>query len=551
MKITMRVLEGPEVGKEYIFPAEGESGDEATNILLGRDDVECHAHWRLSRNDPTVSRAHLVLEIRPPNCYVQDNQSKNGVYLRRGNEPERRVVQESLQSGDRLRLGKTVVEFEIYAPVQTVLYTPEPQETQVLPEFPQAKAQPPSKQLVVPPVIAQPSRVVSPAQPPEPPDPEFYCVRCGIRMEHLPEMKPLMGILDFMCSSCQEVVEQERRLAEDRSRERYSCSECGKDVTDMAKSDSRATELQNAALYLCSDCGNRVRQNEKMLSYWVIRKLGEGGIGQVFKVWHPVTGRLAAAKQLRPIVQFQDKEGRIMRRFRREIAINGDLRHPNVVRLYEAGEYAGSPVLISEFVSGGDLLQFIDQNGRPLLTPSETVMLIVASLEGLEYCHRKVYVHRDLKPENILLDKRNGVMVPKIADFGFARNYEKYGGSTTKTGEFAGTYMYMPPEQIVSFKYVKPTTDIYAMGVTTYFLLTGYWPLPDFPTYAQIRSGKVAQLSRTPVQMILHDRRVPLEERRSDLPSPLCRVVNKAIEMKPEDRYQTADEFRRALLKAL
>jgi pSer/pThr/pTyr-binding forkhead associated (FHA) protein len=121
MKIVMRVVEGPDAGREFVFPAEGESGDEGTNILVGRDDVECQAHWRLSKEDTTVSRAHLLLEIRPPNCQVQDNGSLNGVYLRRGNELERRVVNELLQNGDCLRLGRTVVKFEISAgPVKTV-----------------------------------------------------------------------------------------------------------------------------------------------------------------------------------------------------------------------------------------------------------------------------------------------------------------------------------------------------------------------------------------------------------------------------------------------
>ncbi|MGB9889942.1 MAG: protein kinase domain-containing protein [Anaerolineae bacterium] len=544
MKLTMRVLEGPEAGKEYIFPAEGESEEEATNILVGRNDVECQAHWRLSRDDPTVSRAHLMLEIRPPNCYVQDNQSLNGIYLRRGNEPERRVTRERLQSGDRLRLGKTVVGFEIVVPLKplkTQLYQP----TQDIEAAPAAPEQiPPASQPAAPPV----SKPFAETPPPEQKEPEWYCVRCGERLESLPERKELMRSLDFMCSRCQKEVEAERRQAEERSRERYLCCECGSDVTPMAKSDGRAAELKEVAIYLCSTCGNRARSQKNMLGYWVIKKLGEGGMGEVFKGWHPETGRVVAIKKLRYEVS---KDEHLVRRFWREISVMGTFQHPNVVRLYEAGTVNELPVFISEFVPGGDLTQFLNDSGRPLLLPQEVVPLIADSLVGLEYFHRQGYVHRDLKPENILLDKKDGRRIPKIADFGLARSYEKHGGTITRTGEYAGTWMYMPPEQITDFKRVKPVSDVYAMGVTAYFLLSGYWPLPDFPTYAQVKNRRVGALSRTPVQMILHDRRVPIEERRPDLPRALCRAVNKAIAMKPEERYPSAEEFRQALLNSL
>lgn len=548
MKIIMRVLEGPDAGKEYVFPAEGESGEEATNILVGRDDVECRARWRLSPADRTVSRAHFVLEVRPPNCYVQDNQSVYGVFLLRGSEPPRRVAQESLQTGDRLRLGQqTVVGFEIQAPVKTVFYSAAPQETIVVEPF-KAEVAVGDVQRPAPPVVTEPKTAPLEKPPVEPPDPELICVRCARRMERLPEMKPLMEILDFMCPSCRETVQNERRLAEERSRVRYLCSECGKDVTDMARSDGRAEGWRDAAVYLCSTCGNRMRQQRQVLGYWIIKRLGEGGVGEVFKVWHPGTGRLAALKRMRPVAKSDD---RMVLRFQREIVIMQDLRHPNIVQLYEGGRDGDFPVFVSEFVPGGDFTQFVSDQGRPLLSPDKVVALITESLLGLSHCHSKGYVHRDLKPENLLLKPLDGRRVPKVADFGFARSYEKHGGTVTRTGEYGGTWMYMPPEQIIDFRRVRPQADIYAMGVTTYFLLSGYWPLPDFPTYAQIRSGRVAALPRTPVMMILHDRRVPLEERRSDLPRSLCEAVNKAIAMRPEDRYQTAEEFRQALLRSM
>jgi serine/threonine protein kinase len=219
--------------------------------------------------------------------------------------------------------------------------------------------------------------------------------------------------------------------------------------------------------------------------------------------------------------------------------------------LHESGVLAGVPVFVSEYVPVGDLKQLIREDGRSSLPPHEIVSLIAESLVGLEYFHRQGYVHRDLKPENILLAKKDGQRIPKVADFGFARSFEKHGGTITRTDEFAGTWMYMPPEQITDFKHARPPLDVYAMGATIYVLLSGWWPLPDFPSFSAVKQGRVGILKRSIPQMILHDRRMPLEERRPDLPRALCRVVDKAIAMEARNRYQSAEEFRQALLKAL
>jgi len=538
MKIVMRIVEGPDAGKEFLFPAEGESGDEATDILVGRDDVNCHAHWRLSKEDPTVSRAHMLLEIRPPFCQVQDNGSTNGIYLRRGNETERRVVKELLQNGDRLRLGRTVVEFAISAPVQPV-------KTVYIGEPPLSSGPAPVSTLRTEPPLAS-----SPVSPPPPTEkePEWFCVRCGEQLDKLPELGLLSRGLDFMCQRCRREVEAELREAEERSRERYTCSECGRDVTEMARRDGRAVELRDVAIYLCTHCGEQSRKNEQIAGYWVLKKLGEGGAGQVFKGWHPETGRVVAIKKMLSKISTDE---RMVRRFQREIAIMATLTHPNVVRLYESTVLDGVPIFVSEFVPGGDLTQFISREGQSLLSPEEIVLLLADSLFGLEYFHRQGYVHRDLKPENILLGTRNGRRVPKVADFGFARSFEKHGGTVTRTGEFAGTWMYMPPEQIIDFKRAKPPVDIYAMGATAYVLLSGWWPLPEFPSFWRVKQGGNILIARSLPQMVLHDPRVPLEERRPDLPRALCHAVNRAIAIKPEDRYPTAEEFRQALLKAL
>ena len=583
MKITMRITGGPHDGLEYYFPAEGQSEHEADNILVGRDDVDCLAHWRLPRDETTVSRAHFVLEVRPPNCYVQDNGSLNGVYLRRGNEPERRVEKEALRHGDRLRLGKLVVELLVpeLMPVGTVVYQAEereqPPKKRKKPKSPQAlppkaapkketaKSQEKPVQVEPPPAPAEPVQVEPPPAPEKPPSPveeEWMCICCGERLEQLPPLDKVLDNTDFMCLRCRNEILQEREQQAKATTLRHFCSTCQQDLSNSANLDGKAIAFKDIALYLCPQCLEReiakARRFENAPSqrdiegYRLIRLLGEGGMGKVFKAWHVRTHRLAAVKLTREVIQ---REPRSMQRFLREIQIMEDLVHPNLVRLYGTGQVDGKPLFISEFVPDGDLAQFISEEGQPMLKPPEVVHIIADSLIGLGYMHDQGYVHRDLKLENILLDKRTGQMVPKIADFGFARGFEKHGGTITRTGEFAGTYHYMPPEQITNFKRVKPPTDIYAMGVAVYYLLSGQTPLPDLPAPWQIaqmsRRRNPFSLPKPVPQMILRDRRVPLAERRRDLPRNLCRVVDKALALNPDERYQTAEEFRQALLSTV
>ncbi len=534
MKVVMRVVEGPNQGQEYCFPAPGESEEEATNILVGRDDVDCQAHWRLGKEDLTVSRAHFVLEVRPPNCYLQDNMSTNGLFLLREGEPPRRIQKEALQEGDRVRAGRdTVLGFEIILP-------PPPSHktevwTQDLP-----KKDKPAKPLPV---------QTTPSEPEKAQEVEWLCIRCGEKLAALPDLrKGSVHATDFMCANCKTQVKEERQREEKaRAAERYLCSQCNRDVTKMAKSDGRAAELREVALYLCESCTKGALQKRSIGEWRTIKRLGKGGMGEVYQARHPATGRIAAVKMMLEEIK---SEERLQRRFLREISIMQELVHPHVVRLYEAGKEGNFPYFVLEFVPGGDFLQFIGKDGKVRLPPKEMVLLFADSLIGLEYCHRNGFVHRDLKPENILLFPQNGKNLPKIADFGFARSYEKHGGTITRTGEYAGTWMYMPPEQIINFKRAQPTVDIYAMGVTLYYLLSGQSPLPDFPSPWQIASGQVVRLTRTPQQMILNDPRVPLEKRNSNLPRRLCQVVNKAIAMKPEGRFQSAEEFRLALLES-
>jgi predicted SprT family Zn-dependent metalloprotease len=538
----MHVVEGEKFKDAYAYPEEGEPGDEATNILVGRDDVSSEAHWRLGRGDCYVSRAHFVLEVRPPNCHLQDVKSTNGTFLRRSGLPEKRIENEILQDGDCIRVGETVLAFGIEAarPVGTIIQDVG-HVTYVYPG--QKEAEQEREEQV-----------------------ELICVRCGEPLDRLPSLVGTFRDVSFMCSRCRGEIRVEREQeALERVREKYHCSDCGDDVTHRAIEDGRAAELHDVAMYLCPKCVDKAKeQNAERRRYLpegafggyvLLRSLGKGGMGEVFKGVHAQTGRIAAIKQVLPIAN--SDEG-LLRRFHREISLMTQLVHPNLVRLFEAGQEGDSPFFVSEFVSGGDMSQFVDRSGNPTLAPDEVAKIIAGSLIGLEYFHhgeggkKDLRVHRDLKPENILICRNNGTIVPKVADFGLAKSYEDHGGTTTKTGEFAGTWMYMPPEQLTDFKHCTPLVDVYAMGVTLYYLISGHSPLADFPTPWEIdvKKGNII-LKRTPAQMVVHDERLPVAGRRTGLPPSLCRIVDQAVSKRAVDRQQSAEELRQAILNAL
>jgi eukaryotic-like serine/threonine-protein kinase len=556
LEVTMQVLDGAAAATPLTF-----KGTEPTNILVGRDDPKCEADWRLGKGDRYISRNHFMLEVRPPNCLLRDPLSLNGTYLRRGDRPEERIEEVLLEDGDQIRVGHTVLGVTVVRPV----YRPDPfisEEGRLIDSIAEDAGLRTLLEEADDEPLEEPQEVPAPAE-----EPEMMCIRCGGAITHSPALAGgSLRDVDFMCSTCQEKVraEQKRRAAKPKAA-RYRCQTCGTDVSSRADGDGRAPDLQGVCYYLCETCADKARRSGKLESddplrnrtvngWRVLRKLGQGGMGVVYQVWHTETGRIAALKRLLPIPHVPE---RTMRRFHREMSIMQDLHHPNLVRLFEGGQLDDAPFFVSEFVTGGDLTQFISDEGRPLLSPGEVAQLMADSLVGLNHFHMREdpsarkYVHRDIKPENILVTKENGAMVPKVADFGLAKCYEESGGTTTRTGEYAGTIMYMPPEQIASFKAAMPPVDLYAMGVTTYYLLTGQMPLEFPPPWQITKLGGGIRLKRDPIKMVLYDTRRPIRGHRSDLPLSLCRVVDKAVIREADSRFQTADGLREALLSAV
>lgn len=561
MEVKMSVLNGLDAGKKF-----EESIDEPNNIVVGRDHPTSKANWQFNRDDGYFSRAHFILEVRPPNCLLRDPCSLNGTYLRKPGQEEKKVEEVLLKDGDKIRVGNTIIGFEITTPFKEEEEIHEPSAETIPQEIKEEKK-----------------------------DIELICIRCGNPLEDPPSLtNKSFRNLDFMCPKCRKEVESiQQKEADKWVGKRYYCAGegCNRDISDIANRDGRAAELADVALYFCKDCAKKEREKgrekekkerekverdrerakkegrylpdlpknmvgKNIIGYLILNKLGEGGMGIVYKARHEETGRIVALKQMKKIEKGKE---RTLLRFQREMSIMQNLKHANIVQLYEAGQYENNPIFMSEFVPDGNLLQFVSDEGKPLLSPSEAVNIIADSLIGLHYFHSieqedaaKKHVHRDIKPENILLKRSNGTYISKIADFGLSKCYGEHGGTITKTGEFAGTHMYMPPEQINSFKYCRPPTDIFAMGVTLYYLLTGQSPLEDFPPHWKFNKLTLIEslklFTKSPINMMLYDPIIPIYERRGDLPRELCNVVDKSIDKKVINRYQTANSFRTALL---
>jgi serine/threonine protein kinase len=295
--------------------------------------------------------------------------------------------------------------------------------------------------------------------------------------------------------------------------------------------------------------------------YLLLERLGEGGAGQVFKARHQKMNRVVALKIIRKEL-LSDAE--VVGRFYREIQVLSQLDHPNIVHAYDAGPITpvanapGSPgraeqrelpgsrghYLAMAYVEGTDLGKLVKQGG-PLPVQQACAYLRQAAL-GLQHAHERGLVHRDIKPHNLIMSLREGLI--KVADLGLARlpragNAEVTAaisggmGTGTLTPEHAvlmGTADYLAPEQALDFHKADIRADIYSLGCTFYFLLTGQPPFAG---------GGLAQK----VTKHLHAEPQPVDKFRQDLPAGLNEVLRKMLAKRPEDRYQTPGEVSEAL----
>jgi tRNA A-37 threonylcarbamoyl transferase component Bud32 len=253
----------------------------------------------------------------------------------------------------------------------------------------------------------------------------------------------------------------------------------------------------------------------------VLSELGRGGMGIVYKAYHSKLHRVVALKVLSPALA-DDKE--FLQRFEREAQSAAALNHPNIVTVYDVGAEAGEHYIAMEYVDGPNLQQRLDAEGA--LEWTEALRIVRQALRGLDAAHRIGVVHRDIKPHNIIL---NGAGLVKIADFGLAKRLDDSVQTLTIPGLIVGSPAYMAPEQARGEE-LDARTDLFALGGVLYTLLSGHPPF----------AGKTrSELLRN----ILGENPTALRSIRADLPIPVARLVERALEKDPDNRFASAEEM--------
>jgi serine/threonine-protein kinase len=271
--------------------------------------------------------------------------------------------------------------------------------------------------------------------------------------------------------------------------------------------------------------------------YVLLARVGQGGMGQVFKARHQRLGRVVALKVIRAeSLEHPD----MVRRFRRETRAAAQLAHRNVVLAFDAGEDGGRHYFAMEFVEGTDLGKLVELGPLPVADACEYVR---QAARGLQHACERGLVHRDVKPSNLLVTDRpetpGGPRVVKLLDLGLVRLKEAadHGQESvmlTQAGTVVGTPDYIAPEQAVNSREADIRSDIYSLGCTFYHLLTGRAPFAG---------GSLAQK----LAWHLHAQPRPVEECRPDLPAGVGAVVRKMMAKRPEERYQMPREVVEAL----
>jgi serine/threonine protein kinase len=262
-------------------------------------------------------------------------------------------------------------------------------------------------------------------------------------------------------------------------------------------------------------------------NYTILDKIGAGGMGQVFKAEHRRMKRVVAIKTLPKAFL---KDGAAVARFQREVEAAAKLSHPNIVAAFDADEAGGVNFFVMEYVAGSDLSALVKKCGP--LNVAKAVNYILQAARGLDYAHKHGVIHRDIKPANLLLDSEGTV---KILDMGLARFDSGSNAATqaelTGSGAVMGTVDYMAPEQALSAKHADARADIYSLGFSLYYLLT----------------GRAAFDGDSLMAKLLAHREQPTPTLGADVPEEVQAVFQKMVAKKVEDRFQTMSEVVAAL----
>lgn len=266
---------------------------------------------------------------------------------------------------------------------------------------------------------------------------------------------------------------------------------------------------------------------EMLGKYKIIGELGRGAMGVVYEAFDTLIERTVAIKTILKSVIHANEAEEVFERFRSEARAAGRLSHAKIISIYEYGENEDMAYIVMELVRGKELTEYFDHGKRMSL--NEGLRIVMQLLDALDYLHAHGIVHRDIKPANIMITTDGEV---KIADFGIAKIDSS---GHTQVGVVLGTPTYMAPEQFMGHD-VDHRADLYAAGVILYLILTGERPFV----------GSVIAI----MHQAVHREATPPSQLNPDVSAQLDAIVTKAMAKRPEDRFQSAKKFLRALKTA-
>jgi eukaryotic-like serine/threonine-protein kinase len=256
--------------------------------------------------------------------------------------------------------------------------------------------------------------------------------------------------------------------------------------------------------------------------YKLLTKLGEGGMGAVYKAQETLANRIVALKVLRN--NLAGNQG-FIERFDREAKLAGSLNHPNIVACHSAGTTRGVQYMVMEYIDGETMKTRVKREGGRL-PEKESLRLVREVAKGLGHAHTKGVVHRDIKPDNILLGKDGSV---KLSDFGTAKSFLDE-DTLSRTGVIIGTPHYISPEQVRADRNIDHRADLYALGGTLYHILTGQVPF-DATTTLEIMRRHLQDELDNPIDI------------NPELSQRAVQIVTKLMAKAPNERYRNAEDL--------
>jgi serine/threonine-protein kinase len=298
---------------------------------------------------------------------------------------------------------------------------------------------------------------------------------------------------------------------------------------------------------LCPHCGEKITLFQKTYAsrlidgkYQIIDRLGVGGMGEIFKVRHIHLNELRVIKIMRPNVA-QDDQG--LQRFLQEARTSTSIKHKNLAMLYDFAQLEdGSYYMVWEFIDGTNIQKWIATNGP--MPPRLTVEIAIQALTGLDHLHSMGLIHRDVSPENIMLSQdHHGKLLVKVIDFGIAKQLQEGGGESgqglTQTGMFLGKLKYASPEQagfLREDEHLDPRSDLYSFGIVMYEMLAGRAPFQATNPHGYI----LKHVTEKPAP-------IGAMNAGANVPPQLESIIMRSLEKQREARFETAEEFAKAL----